>query len=501
MDCNFGRLFIVGFEGTKLNKALEAKLQDLNPAGIIFYDTNIESAEQVRELIRSLKNLLGANLIVTVDQEGGKVERLRKVTTSLPSLQALGRASIRLGREQGLLFAREPLINHSSVLAEELSELGFNLVLAPCADISTNPLNPIIGTRSLGADPTIVSEQLKIIIQTYQEYGVKSCAKHFPGHGDTSIDSHLALPVQQHSLDEYLLQLKPFISAIEAGAESVMMAHLITSYLVDSQDSLVYNDTQLANFSVELSGQLPASISPGMIQYELRNSLGFKGLVISDEITMKALAQYGTYAELSQKMLEAGNNLVIWNTNLDDALQAARYLNGKTKEDNKLLYDSYYRSIELLKLDSWEAQSQASGLIDKEEKMLKIVEAAIHWNKSSNEIRESLEAKPTAVLIYDHPKLEMDVIKAVLDLDAYKFSGKETSLEFLEPYDNLLVLSFQTINNIDQDNFIIQLRNQGCFNVVQCSCDMPDNGAEVYLFGANKVHYRALAAALGLYNK
>ncbi len=478
MDPNFGKLFVIGFEGIKLTKDIEEKLREINPAGVIFYDTNIESKAQVQELINSLKNLLGDNLIITVDQEGGKVERLRKINTSLPSLQALGRASINMGREQGLLFAREPLIDHSSILANEIAELGFNLVLAPCADLSTNPLNPIIGTRSLGADPNIVSEQLKVIIQTYREYGIKSCVKHFPGHGDTSIDSHLALPVQNYTLNEYLEHLKPFIAAIDCGAESVMSAHLISKTDYDSQE-------------------LPASISAKLIQEELRTSLGFKGLVISDEITMKALAQYGSYPELAKRMIEAGNNLVTWNTNLDDALQASRYLNDQARENNKALYDAYYRSIELLNGYQWQPKPgmPINDINNKNSKMLKIIESAIEWSKPINEIRELLREGSTAVLIYDHPKLELDIIKNIFKLDCYKFTGKETSLEFLNAYANLLILSFQTVNNIAEDNFIIQLRQAGQWSIIQCSCDMPDKGAEVHLFGGNRVHFRAVSTA------
>ncbi len=502
MDCNFGRLFIAGFEGTKLTKDLEEKLKRLNPAGIILYDTNIESKQQVQDLISALKNLLGTNLIITVDQEGGKVERLRKICTSLPSLQALGRASVNLGREQGLLFAREPLIDHSRVLAEELSELGFNLVLAPCADLSSNPLNPIIGTRSLGADPNIVSEQLKVIIQNYKDYGIKSCVKHFPGHGDTSIDSHLALPIQNYSLNEYLEHLKPFIAAIDAGAESVMTAHLISKVDYDSKLKAAHYDLDAIEDPEELGLQqmlikqeLPVSISARVIQEELRSSLGFKGLIISDEITMKALAQYGSYSELAKRMLEAGNNLVTWNSNLDDALQAARYLNEQTREDNKLLYDAYYRSVELLNSYDWQLKSN-TPINDKESKMLKIVEAAIEYSKPINEIREIFEEGPTAVLVYDHPKLELDIIKNVFKLDCYKFTGKENSLEFLNKYTNLLILSFQTINNVDEDNFIIRLRNSGQWKILQCSCDMPDRDAEIHLFGGNKVHLQAITRIL-----
>ncbi len=464
MDCNFGRLFIAGFEGTKLTKDLEEKLKKLNPAGIILYDTNIESKQQVQDLISALKKLLGDNLIITVDQEGGKVERLRKICTSLPSLQALGRASIK---------NPQFLIDHSSVLAEELTELGFNLALGPCADLSTNPLNPIIGTRSLGADTELVSEQLKVILETYRKHGLKSCIKHFPGHGDTSVDSHLDLPIQNHAEEEYAYHLKPFITAINSGADSVMIAHLLT--LKDLK--------------------LPASISSKVIQEELRKNLGFKGLVISDEITMKALNQFGDYSKLAEKIIVAGTNLVCWNSNLDDALQAARYLNEQTREDNKLLYDAYYRSVELLNSYDWQLKSN-TPINDKESKMLKIVEAAIEYSKPINEIREIFEEGPTAVLIYDHPKLELDIIKNVFKLDCYKFTGKESSIEFLNKYTNLLILSFQTINNVDEDNFIICLRNSAQWNIVQCSCDMPDRDAEIHLFGGNKVHLQAIIRIL-----
>ncbi len=102
----------------------------------------------------------------------------------------------------------------------------------------------------------------------------------------------------------------------------------------------------------------------------------------------------------------------------------------------------------------------------------------------------------TAVLVYDHPKLELDIIKNIFKLDCYKFTGKETSLEFLNAYANLLILSFQTINNIDEDNLIISLRNTSSWNIIQYSCDMRDEGAEVDLFGGNKIHLQAVTKFL-----
>ncbi|MFO0002746.1 MAG: glycoside hydrolase family 3 N-terminal domain-containing protein, partial [bacterium] len=130
--------------------------------------------------------LLGEDLIVSVDQEGGKVERLRKVASSLPSMQALGQASLLPDK---IDFDPQLIIDYSTTLASSLHELGFNMVFAPCVDLATNPLNPIIGTRSLGSNEDLVSRQAKLIIKTLQEANIITCAKHFPGHGDTSKDS------------------------------------------------------------------------------------------------------------------------------------------------------------------------------------------------------------------------------------------------------------------------------------------------------------------------
>lgn len=458
---NFGQLFIVGFEGTELSPELATKLKALDPAGIIFYDTNIASKEQVIKLIKDLKSILGEDLIITVDQEGGKVQRLRKVATNLPSLQALGRAAI---------TNPEFLVDHSRVLASELYELGFNLVLAPCADLATNPLNPIISTRSLGADPDLVSEQLQVIIQTYQESGIKTCVKHFPGHGDTSIDSHLALPVQNYSPEDYTKHLEPFIAAISAGVDTVMIAHLISQ-----------------------AGQDPASISAELIHGELRVGLGFTGLVLSDEITMKALNAYGNYSELSRRLIDAGNNLVIWNSNLDDAIEAASYLNKLDSETNERLYQNYFTSIALLaNYRENKLSAKLKAPVNKEELMLNIAKAAMEFSVNFQKTKEHWSLDQAAVLVFKHPKLEADSIKSTFQLDTFVFDGTETSFEFISSYKNLLVLSFQTVNNSMQKSFIEKLRAENKWNIIQASCDSPDHCAEINLYGAAKVHYLAL---------
>ncbi len=301
---NIGKLFIVGFPGLSLSPEIAAQLTELKPAGVIFFDQNIESRKQVIKLVSDLKDLLGEDLLISVDQEGGRVQRLRKVTTPLASLRDLGKQNDAAIRE------------HARVMCTELKDLGFNYNYAPCVDLDTNPANPVIGERSLGADPKLVSSQAQILIEEYRRYGIKSCAKHFPGHGDTDLDSHLALPILDypkkfgfHWILDYEKHLEPFQAAIEAGVDSVMIAHLLLPHLDE---------------------KLPASLSPTIIQEELRAELGYQGLVISDELTMKALTRFGDYTAICKQALVAGNNLVIWNVNLGDAVTVARKLNSDT---------------------------------------------------------------------------------------------------------------------------------------------------------------------------
>jgi len=215
MSFEFSKRFIVGFDSLRIDSGLRKKLSDLNPAGIIFYDANIESKSQFIDLIKDLQDTLGDKVLLTTDQEGGKVQRLRKITSALPSLESL----------QTL----DDVAQHSHLLASELKALGINLVFAPCADLNCEASNPIIGSRSFGADPELVSKKVSKMIQVYQEYNLQACAKHYPGHGDASIDSHLALPRVSRTTEEIQKHIMPFEAAIEAGVESIMIAHLVVN--------------------------------------------------------------------------------------------------------------------------------------------------------------------------------------------------------------------------------------------------------------------------------
>jgi beta-N-acetylhexosaminidase len=210
-------------------------------------------------LNRELKQLAGRPLLMAVDQEGGQVARLRSGFTSVPAMRALGATGDpALAREVGALLGRE------------LRAVGFDMNYAPVLDVDTNPNNPVIGARSFGRTPELVSELGIALAKGLQGAGIAACGKHFPGHGDTSQDSHLELPALSHALSRLeQLELAPFRAAARAGIASIMTAHVIFQ---------------------ALDASYPATMSPAVLQGVLREKLGYDGLVVSDDIEMKAIA-------------------------------------------------------------------------------------------------------------------------------------------------------------------------------------------------------------------
>jgi beta-N-acetylhexosaminidase len=468
MQVNFGKLFIVGFDGFELNHDTSRKLKEIDPAGVILYDCNIKQKSQVKKLIQDLKALLGPDLIISVDQEGGKVERLRKVSTSLPSMQALGRASLIASHSAAL--NPQPILDYSHALASSLQELGFNMVFAPCVDLATNPLNPIIGTRSLGSNEVLVSKQADLIIKALQGSNIIACAKHFPGHGDTSKDSHLELPFIEFNPEVYFRHLMPFKSAISSGVKTIMIAHL-----------LIKNNSSDQSYKFD---DLPTSLSRILIQEHLRAELGFNGVVVSDEITMKALSMYGDYSQISQKMIEAGNNLIIWNSNLDDALKSAQYLNHNANEN---LIQNYYESLSYIQNLKITSDFQDSVFENMDQKMINICQRAL---SNPSQIKLSQDSD---IYIFNHPKLELEVFQEVFTkFPVIHQYSKPADLESLKANPNpVLLFSFQLANHPE---ILSTLETLKTFkkNLTIISVDQEDSVADIHLYGPNKAHLKAL---------
>jgi beta-N-acetylhexosaminidase len=279
-----GQRFMVGFDGLTASVDVKALIRDFGVGHVVLFGRNVAGPEQVAELVRELQATArdaghDLPLLVAVDQEGGRVARLREPWTVWPAARAVGRwGSEETARKMG------------AALARELATCGIRCNLAPCLDVDTNPRNPVIGDRALSDDPEVVGRLGVALIQGLHLGGVAACAKHFPGHGDTDVDSHLDLPSVEHSRARLAdVELRPFRRAIETGVAMVMTSHI----LVPSIDET-----------------LPATLSPRLVDGVLRKELGYARTVVTDDLEMKAVAKHWPPARTSVMAAAAGCDLL-----------------------------------------------------------------------------------------------------------------------------------------------------------------------------------------------
>ena len=276
-----GQLLIAGFGGTTTPVELRSLASEFGLGGTILFTRNVEEPAQVAELAFELSRLTpDVPAWVSVDQEGGRVARLKAPFTEWPPMATLGRSGDAALAEK---FAR--------ALASELRAVGITLDFAPVLDIHTNPKNPVIGDRALAEAARTVSDLGAAIVRGLQAEGVAACGKHFPGHGDTSVDSHLDLPLVEHPIEALReREFLPFVSAIAAGVATIMTAHV---------------------FAPALDEHHPATLSRRIVTGLLRESLGFAGVIVSDDLEMKALANQHSVPESAVLAIEAGCDVVL----------------------------------------------------------------------------------------------------------------------------------------------------------------------------------------------
>ncbi|MEE2778909.1 MAG: beta-N-acetylhexosaminidase [Myxococcota bacterium] len=287
-DCvsNASAMMIVGFEGTSVPDQLRRFVKAGPPAGVVLFARNLTDTDQIAELTRELRSLWpeDATPLIAVDQEGGPVRRLRD--PCCPEMLALP-AAARLGEHGDAELTREA----GRITAAQLAALGFNLNFAPVLDVHSNPANPIIGDRAFGSDPHTVIQHARAWSLGSLAGGVLPCGKHFPGHGDTDLDSHLALPSILCDRDQLeARELPPFREAVRWDIPALMTAHVVFR---------------------ELDPQWPATLSPEVIPELLRDRLGYTGVVISDDLEMAAIAERHTPDEIAQRGLSAGLDIFL----------------------------------------------------------------------------------------------------------------------------------------------------------------------------------------------
>ena len=276
-----GQLLIGSFEGLSVPVELRALAREFDLGGTILFGRNVDAPEQVSEVAAEAE-ALGRSLPawVSIDQEGGRVARLKAPFTVWPPMATLGRSG------SDALAAR-----FASALAAELSAVGVTLDYAPVLDVHTNPSNPVIGDRALHDTAGEVARLARVIVRTLQEAGVAACGKHFPGHGDTSTDSHVELPIVEHSTDRLrAVEFEPFRAAIAEQVAFIMTAHVLVP---------------------AIDAEHPATLSQAVVDALLRRELGFDGVILSDDLEMSAVSARYPVPDAAVAAIRAGCDAVL----------------------------------------------------------------------------------------------------------------------------------------------------------------------------------------------
>ena len=278
-----GQHFVCGFPGPAIDQAFRDAVRTHKIANVILFARNIESKEQVKRLCDDIQDLVrkecGTDALIGIDQEGGMVTRLSSDCTNVPSAMAISATG-----------ERSSAYDSGVITASELRALGINCDFAPVLDVNNNKDNPVIGVRSYGDTKERVIEYGLAMAEGLQSVGVMAVGKHFPGHGDTHLDSHLALPKILSKRDDLEEHIEPFRSAINAGIQGIMSSHIL--------------------FPALEKEELPATMSRSILSDFLKGELGFKGLVFTDCMEMQAIARYYGTVEASLSALQAGADIV-----------------------------------------------------------------------------------------------------------------------------------------------------------------------------------------------
>lgn len=281
-----GQLMLIGISGPSLKSEEKKFILENNIGGVTLFDRNIIEPKQVFELTKELHNLKkesgeGAPLFIGVDMEGGRVQRLKNGFTKWPSMAKVGKNA-----------DSTETFNLALRMGTEIRAAGFNLNYAPCVDVLSRPENKAIGDRSFGSDPELVGKLGSAALRGFLKAGIVPCIKHFPGHGNTLLDSHEALPIEDSTLENLeQRELIPFRRAVKARVDMVMTSHILFK---------------------NIDPDFPATLSTLFLKKILREELRFRGLIITDDLGMKALGHHFSADEIPLRALQAGVDLLLY---------------------------------------------------------------------------------------------------------------------------------------------------------------------------------------------
>jgi beta-N-acetylhexosaminidase len=322
LDEKIGQLVVVGVDGFSMNDNINKLIKENKVGGVILFSKNVENSNQLVNLTNSIKTSNAQNkipLFISVDEEGGRVSRMPTEIKKLPSNKVIGK------RNDGYFS-----YSIGKIIGEELKAFGFNMSFAPVMDINSNPANPVIGDRSFGNNVDIVNKLGIKTMEGIMDSNIIPVVKHFPGHGDTFVDSHVGLPLVNKDLTQLNdFELVPFKEAIKNNVDAIMVSHILFN---------------------KLDVDFPASMSKVIITNILRENLKFQGVVITDDMTMGAIIKNYDIGDASVKSINAGSDLILVCHDFDNELKVINSLKVAVQNNiisEERLNESVYRILKL----------------------------------------------------------------------------------------------------------------------------------------------------------
>ena len=320
LDEKIGQMVLSGFNGTDFNSELDTLINDLKVGGVILFSRNIEDSKQLKKLNLDIEEAnKNIPVFISIDEEGGRVNRLAKNIKRFESAKSIGdKGDIKYAYENG------------KEIGKTLKEHKINMNFAPVLDIYSNSKNTVIGDRAFGNNEKIVETMGIATMQGLKDEHVIPVIKHFPGHGDTEVDSHIGLPIVDKSIDQlYDFEFVPFKKAIESGADAVMVSHILIKQIDDKN---------------------PATLSYNLITGILRNDMKFSNVIITDDMCMKAITNRLSVEEASIKSIKAGSDIILIGSDIGKTKSVIEKikLEVETNEiSEKRIDESVYRILKL----------------------------------------------------------------------------------------------------------------------------------------------------------
>jgi len=309
LEEKIGQMMIIHYREPKLDETLNNMLKTIKPGGFIFFKENLVTYEDSLELIKNIKDSAKIPMFLSIDQEGGKVDRLKTIKgisfSNMPTMSEIGKTN-----DEEIAYGTGAQIAHN------LKMLDLNMNFAPVLDIYSNPKNTVIGTRSFGDNAEIVSKMGLALSKGLKDNNIIPVYKHFPGHGNTETDSHIDLPIVSKTKEELLKEeIIPFQKAIANDADVIMIGHLAVPSITNSY--------------------IPASLSKKIITSFLKEEIGYQNLVITDALNMKALTNNYSEKEIIEKSINAGVDILLMPENPINAVNVIKegITSGSIKEE------------------------------------------------------------------------------------------------------------------------------------------------------------------------